>query len=54
MQILAMNFGCFSTLVENANFSNELWLLFSGDKGGSSMKFVFSIINDEKGWICGE
>ena len=37
-----------SELRDDPNFNNEIWLLFSGDKGGSSMKFVFSVVNDVK------
>ena len=35
-------------LVEDPMFNNEIWLLFSGDKGGNSMKYVFSVVNDTK------
>ena len=27
------------------NFDDNLWLLFSGDKGGKHMKFHFEVIN---------
>ena len=31
----------------NNKFGDEIWLLFSGDKGGNSMKFHVEIINDK-------
>ena len=36
------------TMVHHPGFNDSIWLLFSGDKGGSSMKFMFSIANDVK------
>ena len=32
----------------DSEFNNEIWLLFSGDKGGTCMKFHLEIINDAK------
>ena len=33
---------------EDPGFKNEVWLLFTGDKGGNSMKFVVAVVNDVK------
>ena len=38
---------------DHPGFQNEVWLLFTGDKGRNSMKFVVSVVNDKK-WICGQ
>ena len=34
------------TFRQNPEFNNKIWLFFSGDKGGNSMKFHLEIIND--------
>ena len=33
---------------EDPGFKNEVWLLFTGDKSGNSMKFVVVVVNDVK------
>ena len=37
-----------SSLNNYPEFDHTIWLLFSGDKGGDSMKFVFSVVDDLK------
>ena len=35
-----------NTFRQDPEFNNELWFLFSGDKGGAQMKFHVEIVND--------
>ena len=37
---------------QDEEFENKIWLFFSGDKGGKSMKFHIKIVNDTHSGTC--
>lgn len=41
-------YGKVTSFRSDKGFNDYIWILFSGDKGGNSMKFHLEIINDSR------